>query len=360
MSLTGNKGEWSEIYALLKVIADQQLFGGDGSLSHVHGLVYPIREVIRMESGNKQSFIYKKDDVVISLNGKTYKLKLADIKSHAKQLLLEIKKAKGSSFNIAATEKFIRTFGSKSLKADSTAKEDLKIVIHDQVLGTTPELGFSIKSQLGKASTLLNPGKTTNFVFQIKNFVPTPAFIKTTNKIDTRSKIQDRLKAIEAAGGKLHFTNTAKKTFGNNLILIDSSLPEIVASIIYEFFSSSSNKMKDLIKKVSSKNPIDFDSTQSHPFYTYKIKRLLTDVALGMMPSKVWDGKLNATGGYLVVKEDGDVLCYHIYNRNDFEDYLFENTRLDTASSTRYEFGDIYEEDGQFYFNLNLQIRFIK
>lgn len=95
-----------------------------------------------------------------------------------------------------------------------------------------------------------------------------------------------------------------------------------------------------------------------HPFYQYKIKRFLTDVALGMMPSKVWTGELDATGGYLVVKENGEVLCYHIYNRNEFEDYLFTNTKLETASSTRHEFGKVYIENGQLYFKLNLQIRF--
>lgn len=40
---------------------------------------------------------------------------------------------------------------------------------------------------------------------------------------------------------------------------------------------------------------------------------------LGMMPSKVWTGELDATGGYLVVKDNGEILCYHIYNRNEFE-----------------------------------------
>ncbi|MCB0745699.1 MAG: HpaII family restriction endonuclease, partial [Ignavibacteriae bacterium] len=95
-------------------------------------------------------------------------------------------------------------------------------------------------------------------------------------------------------------------------------------------------------------------------FYEYKIKRFLTDVALGMMPSKVWTGKYDATGGYLIVKENGDVLCYHIYNRNEFEDYLLNNTKLDTASSSRHGFGEIYENSGELYFNLNLQIRFKK
>ena len=69
-----------------------------------------------------------------------------------------------------------------------------------------------------------------------------------------------------------------------------------------------------------------------------------------MTPSKVWNGIYDATGGYLVVKENGDVLCYHIYNRNQFEDYLFQNTKLDTASTSRYEFGEVYTKKKKNYF----------
>jgi len=58
------------------------------------------------------------------------------------------------------------------------------------------------------------------------------------------------------------------------------------------------------------------------------------------------------------LKENGDVLCYHIYNRNQFEDYLFANTKLETANSTRHEFGKIFCENEKYYFKLNLQIRF--
>ena len=69
---------------------------------------------------------------------------------------------------------------------------------------------------------------------------------------------------------------------------------------------------------------------------------------------------MGPTGGYLIVKENGDVLCYHIYNRNEFENYLFNNTKLDTASSSRHDFGTIYEQNEELYFKLNLQIRFMK
>jgi type II restriction enzyme len=57
-----------------------------------------------------------------------------------------------------------------TLKAKSTSKSDIRIVIHDQRINQTAELGFSIKSQLGGDSTLLNAGKTTNFVYQINGF----------------------------------------------------------------------------------------------------------------------------------------------------------------------------------------------
>ena len=107
-------------------------------------------------------------------------------------------------------------------------------------------------------------------------------------------------------------------------------------------------------------NPLEYDNSNNHQFYIYKIKRFLTDVALGMMPSKVWSGEYNATGGYLIVKEDGDVLCYHIFDKNQFENYLMNNTKLETASSSRHKFGKLYKEEGKLFMNLNLQIRFIK
>ena len=80
--------------------------------------------------------------------------------------------------------------------------------------------------------------------------------------------------------------------------------------------------------------------------------------ALGMTPSKAWQGKFNANGGLIVVKEDGDIVCYHFFDRNDLEDYLFYNTRFETPSTSRHNFGSIYEENGEFFMKLNLQVRF--
>lgn len=355
--LTGNKGEWSEIYALFKILGDKQLIAGDADLNKVEELIYPIIKIIRDETYGNYEYELFGDLVIVS--GGIEELRLP-VKTFAEQSFLLLARIKGSSgvFSVPEIEEFMNSVNCHSLKAKSSSKTDIRIVIHDQRINQTAELGFSIKSQLGGEATLLNAGKTTNFIYQITDYKPTLNEIESINDIGTKSKIKDRIELIKSKGGKLKFTKPEKDVFRNNLVLIDSLLPNIAAEILKTFFTSDLNTLKELTDSINKANPLNYDTQFAHTFYEYKIKRFLTDVALGMTPSKVWTGIYDATGGYLVVKENGDVLCYHIYNRNQFEDYLFANTKLETASSTRHDFGKIFENDGKYYFKLNLQIRF--
>lgn len=356
--ITGNKGEWSEVYTLLKVISDKKIFAGDSNLNKIETLIFPIIKVLRDETNGTFEFSYDKDLVIVKNGAEEIRISILEFQKQAHFLLTKLKEKTNATFSIPEIENFINSFDSHSIKAKSTVKSDIRIVIHDQRTGTNSELGFSIKSQLGGASTLLNAGKTTNFIFKINALNLTQGQISEINEIDTRSKIKDRIEKITEFGGCLDFQKTESSIFGNNLVLIDSALPKIIAESLHLFFTSTFSTLVELTNHISVINPLDFNLETNHPFYSYKIKRFLTDIALGMMPSKVWTGELDATGGYLVVKENGEVLCYHIYNRNEFEDYLFANTKLETASSTRHDFGKIYEENRQLYFKLNLQIRF--
>jgi len=358
--ITGNKGEWSEIYALFKLLGDKQLFLGDKDIEKLEGLIYPILRVLRTETNGDFEYSIQDEIILISGGKEVLKIAISVFKEKAKFLLDKIKENKSRTFSVPEIEAFMQSINCLSLKASSTAKTDITIVVHDQRTNQQPTLGFSIKSQLGSPSTLLNAGKTTNFIFKISNLQLSESEIEKINLIDSRSKIMDRINSVLQTKGDFEFIKTERQIFSNNLILIDSKLPEILSQIVYEFYSSDKSSVADLVEEIATKNPLDFDISNEHQFYEYKIKRFLTDIALGMMPSKVWTGQYDATGGYLIVKENGDVLCYHIYNRNEFEDYLINNTKLDTASSSRHEFGKIYSKNGELYFKLNLQIRFIK
>lgn len=358
--LTGNKGEWSEVYTLLKIIADEKLYAGDKNLNKIEGLIYPIVKVLRTESNGTYEFSYDNTLVLVN-NGLTeYRIPISDFYKQASSLLSYLKTATGSSFSHEETEKFINTFDCHSIKACSSVKSDIQVIIHDLRAGVNPLLGFSIKSQLGRASTLLNAGRTTNFVYKISNTTLSDSDIIDINAISTKNKIMDRINTIRSKNGILEFQHLENSIFGNNLTLIDSALPYILSNILLLYYTTKHTTVKDLVQQITKSNPLKFDPLTKHPFYPYKVKRFLTDIALGMIPSKVWTGELDVTGGYLIVKEDGDILCYHIYNRNEFEDYLLNNTKLETGSSTKHGFGFIYKQNNDLLFNLNLQIRFIK
>ncbi|WP_413512823.1 HpaII family restriction endonuclease [Myroides odoratus] len=357
--IKGNKGEWSEVYALFKMLSDKKLTVGDSELNQITNLVYPIISVLRAEGDGVIDFSYDKNIVLINNKKEEFRIEILEFEHYARLLLQILKSNVTGVFAINVIESFLNSFSCFSIKAKSTLKSDIQVVIHDYHTGITPTLGFSIKSKLGGASTLLNAGKTTNFVFKVVDFKDDDNIIESVNSITSKNKIQDRISYIEENGGKFLFSKMENSIFYNNLVLIDSGLPIIVANALLIYFTTKLSRLADIAKIVDELNPLFFDIDQGHPFYVYKIKKMLTDIALGMMPSKVWDGKYDATGGYLVVKEDGDLLCYHIYNKSEFEDYLFSNTRFETASSSRHDFGLLYKENGKLFFKLNLQIRFL-
>jgi len=355
--ITGNKGEWSEIYALFKLLGDKELRPGNSEIKKIQNLVYPILKILRTEANGHFEYSIEDEIVVVSGNEEVLRVPISEFREKAAYLLDRIRTNSGT-FSIPEVERFMQSINCLSLKAGSSTKTDIRIVVHDQRTGQQPSLGFSIKSQLGNPSTLLNASQTTNFIYKITGLDLTQGEIEEINTISTRKKIKDRINVIKAKGGTFEFIKTQESVFGNNLVLIDSLLPQILSFLVLDFYSSERSSMKDLVCLAEKENPMNFDKLNKHRFYAYKIKHFLTDVALGMMPSKIWTGKHDASGGYLIVKSNGEILCYHIYDRNEFEDYLLSNTKFETPSS-RNKFGKIYEENGGLYFKLNLQIRFL-
>ena len=67
MSLTGNKGEWSEIYVFLKLLADGRLNAADANLNAIPNVYYPIIKILRLENGINRE--YKINGNIQIING---------------------------------------------------------------------------------------------------------------------------------------------------------------------------------------------------------------------------------------------------------------------------------------------------
>ena len=359
MNKTANKGEWSETYVLFKLLGEKVVYAGDGNLNKIENLFYPILKILRDEQNAHYEYSLEDDIVVVTEDGtELLRKRVSDFLSMAHKLLTIIRKSKGA-FVAPEVEHFMSEIHCNKVKAKSTEKIDITIVIHDLRTGMSPTLGFSIKSQLGSDSTLFNAGKTTNFTYLIKGHDFTDAEIFSINSINTKNKLIDRVLRIQKLGGTFNFIGMDDPICRNNFVLIDSCLPKIMAEILLQGYKGGKKELKTITENVAARNPIGYDMAYNHKYYEHKVKNFLVASALGMVPHTPWNGKYDANGGYLVVKDNGDVLCYHFYDRNLFEDYLYCNTKLESPSSSRYNFANLYRHaDGNLFFKLNLQVRF--
>lgn len=362
METGNNKGEWSEFYAFLKILEDRKLFAADKNLEVIDGRYFVFHKIIREEKDEKTKIydISQPLPTILITDDDGRPIKEFDgssLKEKTLKIFEKIKNENSPSFNIPEAQELMTDLLCTKVKASNAKKADLVAIIYDRISETMPMLGFSIKSMIGGASTLLNPGKTTNFIYRVSGF---EGNIEEINAIQTNSQIRDRVNKIVENGGSFEYVGVSNEQFEHNMKMIDTALPEFIAQMLLDFFSNKKRTVDDLTDGLAENEDMKKRFGLSKTNYEYKIKNFLDAVALGMVPSKPWDGFSKAHGGYIVVKENGDVICYHLYNRDEFRSYLYENTKFDAPSTTRYGYGELYEENGELYFRLNLQIRFLK
>jgi HpaII restriction endonuclease len=361
-TITGNKGEWSELYALLKLLADGQLQPGNADLQASSEA--PLKVLSLSRSDNVGVVQYKLADkkITVQSGDAASTLQAADCARWAVQLLAAIQadSTERGAKSIPEASTWMAALATQSLKAKSTEKADIEIVLHDVHTGAAPQLGFSVKSYLGGAPTLLNASAHTNFVYAIPNC---SASVQSTFN-----------QAFESDGFTAAFTTLPidvqpdamgarvdSSVFGQNFALLDYQLQSIIGHLmLLSYQGKDGAKLSDLCLVLERLNPLKVTSEQLDFFYKYKIKRFLVCVALGLTPAKLWTGQYHANGGYVIVKRTGDLVSYHVYAINQFEDYLFFNTQFEKPSTTRHGYGQIFQIDANFFLKLNLQIRFIK
>lgn len=228
---------------------------------------------------------------------------------------------------------------------------------------------YNSKVSLLNAKKLVKASGLTNFVYELSQ--PLEEAVNAINSIvsirgsKAMADIFGRVKAIREKGVELMFSNIApgarnNTTYIENLALIDDCMPRLLGELLKEAYLSGEMKIDKLVGVLTEKNPLGYIMNKNVKLYEAKIKRLLVDISLGMVPGTPWSGDYQATGGYLIVKETGDIICYHIYNKKTFEEYLYHNVKLETPDAGRLGFGKIYESDGKQCFALNLQIRFVR
>lgn len=356
--LKGNKGEWSEIYAFCYLLASGFLKSADKDLNPIEGVYFPIIKIIREEFAGAQLNYFPGETIQIFKDDELQKECTREEFNEMVNVLYEEIPNGSRAFEIPQTDEFMDSIFIKKLKADAAHKQDIDIQIHDINTGITPVCGFSIKSFLGGNPTLINAEKSTNFIYKVSNC--NDSIMEHFNDIVGRTKLIDRIEYLKTSGCELTFSGMMTSgQFRTNMKYIDTIMPEIIGEALVNFYSSGkgTKRVSEVIDEISSDDKLGLGSPD---MYKYKVKLFLCACALGMTPEKSWVGEEDANGGYITVKRDGSVVCYHIYDRQNFHQYLYDYTYFEKGSSSRHEYMQIYKSNEEYYVNLNLQVRFLE
>lgn len=368
-----NKGEWGEPYVALKLLGDGKLHMADRDGREKPGEWMDVIELVRHETTscvvtydrNPQTTM-----VDIDVNGTLVaSLPAVDFLNAASKLSKDIKAGKGASFEVSEeVNAFFELARMVTLKAKSVDKSDVFLTTVDPRTSVTrSRIGFSIKSKFGQNPTLFNTAPASGVRYRLEGCTPSDMY-EINNIVDSHghAAVGARCAEILARGLNPHYVGYAEakrarcQAFKENLDIIDPRLPRVIERMLWNHFfeGDSTIDIPDVIARIIRENPCDVSRPDVK--YPFMIKSFLFASYCGMTASTLWNGEGEVNGGFIIVDEDGKVLALYAMESEEFKAYLYNNCYLEFPSTGKGhgDYAKIYEENDEYYFNLNFQIRY--
>ena len=368
-----NKGEWAEFYVMMKLLGEGRLYTANKLLQKNYQSYLDVLKIIRQECETQVlEYIIDEPNAMVIIKAQSSDTILAsvpieDFNNYAKVLFDGIKDVKGSSVpapdSVCEFAKVIyvskpKAPAVKALKKQFGGKNDIFIEVRDGQTAIVSIMGFSIKSKFGQPPTLFNAGSSSQFLYKLSG---------------CNDKLMEEFNAITDNGGRgwakckayliencitMEFAHTQNQIYNDNLFLVRESMAKIMAWCVKDRLIDSAGhfEVMETVERMIAANPLKVPAPQV--YYEKAIKDFLMAGFTGMTAGKVWDGREQVNGGYIVVMDDGDVICYHSNDRESFRDYLYRNTFFEYVSADKYVWSRIIKIENEYYLPLNVSVRF--
>ena len=376
-----NIGEWSEMYIFFKLMSDRKVYVADKDMNRLKDVFLNIISIIREENKGKEYRYFTGDVVKITLNGE----EVATVDSsrftdNVKKVWDMIISKKDTTFSDQEVIDFLSSIFIQNISSPAQKKSeffggtaDIVLDTMDYRSGVNQIMGFSCKSDIDAAATLFNAsGDNTNFEYEIvgnfddeKMNAFNGMFHEVTKKGVTKYEVAtgDRMRYLKECGVDLRFVNPVKDVARQNLVRCGGiEMPKILGGVLkYYYFEcgAASVGVEDAIKYLADTDYVGYGFDDLYDTYRVKIANLLYAMFTGLRFSKPWSGRSDVSGGYIVVKRDGDVVAFHSCIADEFKDFLIDKLKFEGPSCSRHKYMEIYKkDDGKYYLKLALQFRF--
>ena len=280
------------------------------------------------------------------------------------------------------SQRILDLLGLNALRAKSGVKSDLYLTIEASTGRRIPQ-GFSVKSQMGSKSCLVNSSGATIFKYEVLNTTLDGAIAMEDgliyNKAIAAKKPETAASAkrgpatlvpalLSKPGVTIKFYSVVNDTFRENLEMIDSHFPTALGMVILQRFKTGKSEIAELAAEDDLKKflvSVGMSQRVAENYLAEKLKDLLRKFALGMQANTPWVDQTQVQGGWVLVVEGGTVVGYRFDNPDAFRAYLFGHTMIDTPSTSRVpknaaKVGRVFEQDGKLFMTLSLIVKFTK
>lgn len=399
-----NRGEWTEAYVFLRLLAVGRIYGATTELVKDDSTYIDIVNVIRDEPDKLLIFErFVNDEIAyVQLYRDQEKLKIVtapEFNEKADFLYKQLKELVSGNRKISIPEiqEYMESFDINTPKANLSAsarqkygsKTDIIVTSEDSMDHVRTTGGFSIKSHIGSSPTLFNSSQTSGFVYKIVGCDD-----------DGMHRLNAKNSLIEIISGirndySLEYSGCRNEIFEQNINMVDSRMDEILQYIMLlrvgYIPNDSSTTVASVCQILADKNPLNVRNPQA--FYTSKLKSFLFASFAGMTASEEWNGRKLLTGGYIDVDREGEMLYYRAMSDDVFENYLYQHTYFDrpdrgelkevavaegkcfieenrlltneektniieSCHGKKGDFGYVYKEGDDYFIVINFQVRF--
>jgi type II restriction enzyme len=361
MSFEATKREWSELYAFFRLLADGRVCFGTPDSKRDESKCRPIALIHREEHDGGRDYFIEGDNIrMVGEKGERL-VPREDFATVADLILAGIKSGKSDDVTSPdGVEEFLDDIAIFDLEAKTDDRTDFSLAFYSP---EAPLTGFNVRSRLCGMNPLLDGGRAANLKFEQTGVrFATPTVNKINAVPESPNEVAERMMMIERLGGVLRYSDVADKVFRSNLLMIDLHFPRLLAEMVRIMHLDGITKVAELTEVMKQTNPLKIkdELITKHCFYEFKVKQLLTTLAFGMRPAKIYNGTDSAVEGFIMVGGDGDLLCYHKSELKTFEEFLYRNTRFEKGSVEKDKYGFLERENGAYYFKLNAKIGLLK
>ena len=356
MSFSATKCEWSELYVLLRILADGYAIDGRADLSPGGRGRLPVARVTRAEHDGQRDYTIDGGEVHITGQDIDIRIARTRLAEAADRLLAALTDTAGEEAESpGGIEELLDEMSVYDLAANTNDRTDITVTFH---CPSMPGRGFIIRSRLAPMRPLLDGGRAANIKYEVTGAkLSGPAINKVNSSCDP-ADIKGRIAMLAGMGCSLRFADVADKIFRHNLTMIDLRFPRLAAAMVMAMTLDDVTRLDRLTAMLEADNPLKIkdDLVTVNGYYRHKVREFLLAATTALRPTKPYDGRQSAVRGLLLADTDGTVHCFSDDDRDTFTDFLMTHTRLERGPVARDKYGMVERENGIPYMKLNLKV----